>query len=419
VSLKLSDPVTKLPYIGEKYAKRLKRLEIGNIRDLLYHFPFRYQDYSQIKKIGYLAEGDEVTISGEVVKTEVVRTKHGKLLTKAAIADETGAIEATWFNQPYLKRTLKEGAQLWLAGQVGKFGGHLGFVSPAFELTQGGVAPTHTGRLTPVYPETSQISSKWLRSRVKSALEKISIDNPQLEFLPSEILKSRKLVSWGKALSDIHFPESKIAAQRSRKRFAFEELFLFNLRSIEMKRKWKNRKLSKIIDVQKNRAKIEEFIRNLPFILTKAQKRSVREVLGDLGKETPMNRLLEGDVGSGKTVVAAVAAYSCFLNGARTVLMAPTEILANQHFKTLKGLLQPYGIRCILHTGSRRPRLPSYPATQLPDLWIGTHALFHRKKGFKNVGLIIIDEQQNSSKRREVPHIYSPLPPLRSPEAWL
>jgi len=420
----LSDPVTKLPLIGEKYAKRLKRLEIRTIRDLLYHFPSRYQDFSKIKKIRDLVADDEVTVVGEVVKIGIARTKTGKLLTKAAIADETGAIGAIWFNQPYLSRTIKEGIKIYLAGRVERSSGKLAFVNPIFEtqlentnlsgLATGSDpgAKIHTGRLVAVYPETSHVSSKWLRARIANALRLVPVEDSEFEFIPERILRARNLLPWGKALRAFHFPANKNEAAEARRRFAFEELLLFNLRALERRRHWNARKLTKKIDVKNNAEKIKEFVRNLPFTLTTAQERAVREVLSDLNKPTPMNRLLEGDVGSGKTVVAAIAVYACFLNGARAVIMAPTEILANQHFRTLNELLGPYGVKCALCTGSRKSNEASVPNTQgvqdhAPprrntestseyegyDLWIGTHALFHRKGNFKNVGLVVIDEQ--------------------------
>jgi len=387
MSLKLSDPVTKLPFVGEKYTKRLKRLEIKTVRDLLYHFPFRYQDFSQKKKIKDLLANDEVTVTGEIVKIEVIRTKTGKLLTRAAVADETGAIEAIWFNQPYLTRTIKEGVEIGLAGKVEPFGRKLTFVSPEYELVKKGEVPTHTEGLIPVYPETSRVSSKWLRARIRGVLKTIPLQNSKFEFLPEKILKNEGFSLWGEALNKIHFPTTKNEAQEARKRFAFEELFLLNLRSLERRRSWNSRKLTKKIGVSANQEKIERFVKNLPFTLTKAQQRVADEVLKDLEKPTPMNRLLEGDVGSGKTVVAAIAAYACFLNEARIVMMAPTEILADQHFRTLKTLLEPYGIECVLHTGAKKM------AKRACTLWVGTHALFYRRGSFEKVSLVVIDEQ--------------------------
>lgn len=392
VNLKLSDPVTKLSFVGETYAKRLGRLEIKTVRDLLYHFPFRYQDFRQTKKIRDLMAHDEVAITGEIIKTGVVHTKTGKLLTKAAIADETGAIEAVWFNQPYLTRTLKVGIKAGFAGKVEPFGGKLAFVSPEFEIIKEGQTPTHTEGLVPIYPETSRVSSKWLRARIKNALQVIPVEDPQLEFIPEGILRNRRLFPWGKSLRTIHFPATEGEAQKARTRFAFEELLLFNLRSLKRRKEWDAKRLTQKINIRNNREKIKRFISDLPFALTEAQKRAVGDILNDLDKPTPMNRLLEGDVGSGKTVVAAIATYACFLNGSRTILMAPTEILAEQHFKTLKSFLEPCGIKCVLRTGSRKP--DNRTTGQLDyHLWIGTHALFYRKGGFKNVGLIIIDEQ--------------------------
>jgi len=389
MGLKLSDPVTKLPYVGETYANRLKRLGIKTVRDLLYHFPFRYQDFSQVKKIRDLFAYDETAISGRVIKVEVVRAKTGKLLTKAVIADETGAVEVIWFNQPYLAKTIKEGREIHLAGKVESFGGRLTFVSPEFELIKEGKALVHTQGLVPIYPETSGVSSKWLRTRIKDILRAIPLENPEFEFLPDEILRNERFPRWGEALNTIHFPPKEEKAQEAERRFAFEELFLLNLRSLERRKSWQTRRLTQKIAVSENKEKIEQFINNLPFKLTEAQQRVVTEVLEDFSKPTPMNRLLEGDVGSGKTVVAAITAYACFLSGAKTILMAPTEILADQHFQTLKSLLEPQGIKIALHTGSKKP---DKCVTDF-DLWVGTHALFYKQGSFEKVGLVVIDEQ--------------------------
>ncbi|PIZ40737.1 DNA helicase RecG, partial [candidate division WWE3 bacterium CG_4_10_14_0_2_um_filter_47_8] len=277
MNLKLSDPVTKLPYVGETYANRLKRLGIKTVRDLLYHFPFRYQDFSQVKKIRDLFAYDETAISGRVIKVEVVRAKTGKLLTKAVIADETGAVEVIWFNQPYLAKTIKEGREIHLAGKVESFGGRLTFVSPEFELIKEGKALVHTQGLVPIYPETGGVSSKWLRTRIKDILRAIPLENPEFEFLPDEILQNERFPRWGEALNTIHFPPKEEKAQEAKRRFAFEELFLLNLRSLERRKSWQTRRLTQKIAVSENKEKIEQFINNLPFKLTEAQQRVVTE----------------------------------------------------------------------------------------------------------------------------------------------
>jgi ATP-dependent DNA helicase RecG len=382
--MRLTDPVEKIPYVGGVYAKRLGKLGVRSVRDLLYHFPFRYQDYTQTTKIRLLAAGSDSAVRGKIIKIGSIRTRGGKFMTKAAVADESGAIEAVWFNQPYLTRTLKEGAEVSLAGKVEDFGGKPSFVSPEFEILEPGGVPSHTAGLVPVYPETARLSSKWMRTRIKGLLKSgLALD----EFLPPAVIKRYDLPSLPEALKEIHFPQSAGAARQARYRFALEELLLFNLRSSTQRAAWKKLKTACSLNPPDRQSKVEEFVKKLPFQLTEAQKRATEEILADLAKNTPMNRLLQGDVGSGKTAVAAIAAYLAYLSGTRTIFMAPTEILADQHFQTLGTLLAPYGVKIAIHSGSKKPPTDDF------DLWIGTHALFYRSRSFEKVGLVIIDEQ--------------------------
>ncbi|OGC44492.1 ATP-dependent DNA helicase RecG [candidate division WWE3 bacterium RBG_19FT_COMBO_53_11] len=380
-----TDPVEKIPYVGGVYAKRLGKLGVQSVRDLLYHFPFRYQDYTQTTKIRLLTAGADAAVRGKIIKIGSIRTKGGKFMTKAAVADESGAIEAVWFYQPYLTRTLKEGVGVGLAGKVENFGGKTSFVSPEVEVLKSGAVPSHTAGLVPIYPETANLSSKWLRTRIKGLLKSdLALD----EFLPPAVIKRYDLPSLPEALKEIHFPQSAAAARQARYRFALEELLLFNLRSNTQRAAWEKRRTAYPLNPGDHQREIDVFIKNLPFRLTEAQKRATEEILADLGKNTPMNRLLQGDVGSGKTAVAAIAAYLSYLGGTRTIFMAPTEILADQHFQTLGMLLTPYGVKIAIQTGSKKPE----PTDEF-NLWIGTHALFYRSQSFEKVGLVIIDEQ--------------------------
>ncbi|MDP1710370.1 MAG: ATP-dependent DNA helicase RecG [candidate division WWE3 bacterium] len=387
-----NDPASKIPYVGGTYARRLGRLGVKTARDLLYHFPFRYQDYSQITKIRLLVPGIEAAVRGKIIKISNIRSKGGKFLTKAVVTDDSGAIETVWFNQPYLSRTLKEGVEVGMAGKVENFGGQTSLVSPEFEILKEGSLPTHTAGLVPIYPETARLSSKWLRNRIRNVLDAVRVK----EFLPEETLSRYRLPPIEESLRMIHFPTSFEEVEEARRRFAFEELLLFNLRSLQQRWAWEKQKTSLKISYTEYKEQTDGFVANLPFALTAAQKGALEEIFADLEHEKPMNRLLEGDVGSGKTVVAAVAAYLTHLAGARTILMAPTEILADQHFQTLKTLLDPYRIKIAIHTGSKKTNQLINQSTNQPDdfdLWIGTHALFYKKGGFQDVGLIVIDEQ--------------------------
>lgn len=404
----LDDPIENLPYVGKVYARRLQRLNIATVRDLLYHFPFRYQDFSKPQVIRNIQIDQEVSVKGKIIQITNVRSRGGKFLTKAAVADDTGAIEAIWFNQPYLSRTLKEGVEIGLAGKVENFGGKISFVSPEFEIIREERPQTHTAGFVPIYPETARVSSKWLRNRIRSLL---SDGVPISEFLPEEDRQQERFPIREEALKMFHFPNSIQEVGEARRRFSFEELFLFNLRSLRQRHSWESRKSALKLVYRDHQKEVEDFMRTFPFTLTNAQQRAVQEILTDLAREKPMNRLLEGDVGSGKTAVAAVAAYLAFLSGTKIIFMAPTEILADQHFQTLQEFLKPQGVKIALHTGSQKPK-----EEDDFDFWIGTHALFYRQGSFKNVGLVIIDEQHRfgveqraklleKSKAETAPHL--------------
>lgn len=387
IEVNLSDPVEKLPYVGGVYAKRLHRLGIEKVGDLLYHFPYRYNDFRKKQKIQSLTANTESSIEGEIVETNIIKTKTGKTLIKSVIADGSGAIEAVWFNQPYLLQTLKKGLKVGLAGKVEPFSGRISLISPEFEILVGKRGPTHTAGLVPIYPETSNLSSKWIRSRIKSVLRKITPVKIE-EFLPDNLLKRYRFPRIEEALSDIHFPKDLKDVKKSRDRFAFEELFLLNLRSLKSKKIWKQNKIPVKLSYAKHKEEVDSFIKELPFELTGDQKTALGEVLSDLEKDTPMNRLLEGDSGAGKTVVAAIAAYLAYLSGAKILFMAPTGVLADQHLETLQSLLEPKGLKIQIHTGTKKTGTGDNF-----DLLVGTHALFHKKEGFEGVGFVIIDEQ--------------------------
>ena len=390
--MNLSTSVSKLFMVGPTYGRRLKKLEIETIGDLLYHFPFRYIDYSLISPIARIQPGETVSIKGEIISIKNEYTKRGKKIQKAVLKDETGTINIVWFNQPFLVRTLKIGLKVNFSGKVGWFDRKVALVSPEYEIRKKGLA-IHTGRLVPVYHETYGLSSKWLRSRIAPLIK--SLAPTVKDFLPTPIFKKHDLLALNKAFQQIHFPKTKKQANEARKRFAFEELFLIQLASLKRKLTWQKQKLAYQFNIDQE--KILKFSQNLPFELTSAQKRALREIFADLAKNTPMNRLLEGDVGSGKTVVAAAAIFVAYLNGIQSALMAPTEILANQHFKTLNQLLIPLGLKISLLTGSQKKTESNLPSDSEGkagfDLIIGTHALIHKRAKFKKLGLAIIDEQ--------------------------
>lgn len=379
----LNTPVGKLPFIGSTYAYRLKKLNIDTLRDFFYHFPARYEDWKISTKISEVKLGERVSVQGLVWEIRNIRTKYGKNLTFALINDSTSSINCVWFNQPYLTKSIKVGQKLGLSGKIEYFNNNLSLISPEFENLENRLAPIHTKGLVPIYPETYRVSSKWLRSRISHLLNTTN-NLESYEILPIDIVRKYKFASWHTCMKSIHFPSSSVDLEKAKERFKFEELFLLQVKALKRRAEW--RRQQKVQPFIIDQEKLLKFIASLPFELTSAQKRSVKEILGDLGKKVPMNRLLQGDVGSGKTVVAALASYVVILQGYNTVFMAPTEILAIQHFKTLETILKPFGISIGLQTSSQKTKEDT-------NLTVGTQALLFKNWRPKTLGLIIIDEQ--------------------------
>ncbi len=380
--LRFDDKVLDIPNVGPKYENLLKKLDITTIENLLYHFPFRYNDFSRTKNVDEVVVGDIVTINASLNSIKNIYTRSGKKLTKADISDNTGSLEAIWFNQHYLKRSLKPRNLYSFCGKIEDGGKKLTMISP--EIEEG--THVHTGRLVPIYTETRGISSKWIRKRIYDILNhRVEIR----EFLPQEILIKNSFFDLEYALSMMHFPKNHDEAQKAKARFQFEELFLELLKVERKKSEWtKSTKGLKLKPMNKD---IKDFIKNLPFKLTGDQKTAVEQIIKDMKRPQPMNRLVEGDVGTGKTVIAVVASYLCFLNGYKVLCMAPTEILANQHFFTFQRFLSHLKIKVAVLTGSTSNKAAD--AIRTADIVIGTHALLYEKTGFKGAALVIIDEQ--------------------------
>ena len=366
------------------YAKRLEKLGIINLEDFLYHVPFRYDDFRLISKVSQVQEGEIVTIQGKI--TDIKNQYAGRFtLQKAKVDDESGILEITWFNQPYITKSINVGDLISLSGKIKESKGKITIASPEFEVLNGN-SPIHTGRLVPVYPETRGVSSKWLRRQVYKILSENK--DELIEFLPTETLEKNKLLDFLKAVEQIHFPDDLEKAEKAKERLSFDEFFLLHLSSILRKTEWEKELFQKPFSITKFKKNTDSFIRNLPFKLTNAQEKVIKEIFADLEKPIPMNRLLQGEVGSGKTVVATIAMFATHLNGYKSILMAPTEILANQHFETVSKLLSLHKIKVSLITGSKKPKEKDF------DVLIGTHALLYKDYDLKNLGLVVVDEQQ-------------------------
>lgn len=383
----LSSKISDLPKVGPIFARKFEKLGIDTLEDLFYHVPSHYLDYSNITTINKLRAGETSTIHAKIISLKNIYSKRGLKMQIGSVEDSTGKITVLWFNQPFLVKTLYPGRLISLSGKVGFFNRKLCFTSPDYELMVEETDDTmHTGRLVPVYPETAGLSSKWIRRKISDAYSSVSIK----EFLPAKILEDLHLAGVSEAIKFVHFPENLEEAEIGRKRLAFNELLNLELKSQIRKLNWDKNKVAHKIDIDDE--SINQFINNLPFKLTDAQMRVTHEILKDMGSDIPMNRLLEGDVGSGKTVVAAAGMFASFLSGHQSIFMAPTQILAAQHYETLKKLLNPFGVGINLITSDTRLHSPGAKATG-GQVFVGTHSLIHDKVNFDSVAFVVIDEQ--------------------------
>ncbi|MCK5084224.1 MAG: ATP-dependent DNA helicase RecG [Candidatus Pacebacteria bacterium] len=411
--MSLKTPIEKLPLIGPAYVRKLHKVGVKTAGDLLFHFPFRYDDFSEVKKISEVELGEVVSVRGKIVDIQNIRTWKRKMnITEALIEDEKGAIKAVWFNQPFLVRNLKKGANVSLSGKVVYAQEGLQLSNPSYELLGSGQS-LHTARLVPVYHETEGLSSKWLRAHIKPI---VKLADEVEEFLPANIIKNQNLFLYSEAIRQIHFPDNEEKAGNAKRRLAFDELFLVQLYMISQKKKWEENKAVKIRFNKKLEKEIKDFIDSLPFKLTDAQKISSWNIIKDFEKNRPMNRLLEGDVGSGKTLVALISALVVMRSGYQVAFMAPTEILARQHFaEAVRRFESPHPnplpkgegvIKIALLTGSESKYYKDGEVKEISkkkllekiesgkiDLLVGTHSLIQEKVIFKNLAFSIVDEQ--------------------------
>jgi len=386
----LDSTIEVLPATSPVTIKRLKSLGISTYLDLINYFPFRYEDYSFINTIRSLREGELTTIKGIITDSKNTFTQRGFRLQKITIHDNSGSITLTWINQPYLVHILKEGLTLAVSGEVVRFAGKLTLQPNEWEIVKNDTL-VHTGRIMPIYSETYGLSSKTIREKMFHVISHLKNTKEPKEVLPEQILSFNSLIPLQKAYLQIHFPSSKSELMQARARLGFDELLALQLVSQYTKRQWQARKVNHLFKEDKIlKGKAESFIKTLPFTLTDDQLKVVREIQLDLHKTAPMNRFLQGDVGSGKTVVAAIAAYITYLNGLKTVFMAPTEILAIQHYQTIQSLFKKTGLKIAILTSSQKTITLKDNDF---DIVIGTQALLNTALELKRVGLIVIDEQ--------------------------
>lgn len=433
--MNFSTPIENIKYIGEKQSKKLKKIKIHTLGDLLFYFPEHYEDFSKISNIQDLKINENSVIKGKVIEISEERSfrKRMSILT-ILLSDESSSIEVIFFNQGFLKQNIREGDELIIAGKLRFKGRSLYFSPTIFEKTNKDEL-THLGQIMPVYKETRGLSSKYIRFILKPLVYSFKDKLP--ETLPEEIIKENNLMSFKDAFEQIHFPKTMEQAKKAKERFVFEQLFFISLFSLKKKYEIKNEKAQKI-EIKKD--VIQRLKDSLPYKLTSAQNKVIEQTLNDLNIPHPMNRLLQGDVGSGKTVVASTIALNCIKNKTQVVFMAPTEILAKQHFKTIFDILKRFNVNVGLLTGkedkyysyklkndtieiSRQKLLEKCKKGEI-DVLIGTQALIVKKDKnnkpkvlFQNLGLVIIDEQHRFGvkQRKElclenndkIPHLLS------------
>jgi len=396
--MNLDTPISSLSRVGKTTSSRLKLLGIDTVADLIFYFPFRYEDFSAVKPIADLKAGESISVHGKIQLIANRRSfRKRKNITEALVSDDSGTLKVVWFNQPFLIKALKVGDEIYLSGKVDDTGTQM--ISPDYERMSLAKHPgenIHTARIVPVYHTTSGITQKQLRfllSLTTAVFDQIE------EYLPAEVLKKNNFPKISSALRAIHFPQDAKAARMARERFQFEELFLIQLAILLAKSELTQNTALPVAFIEKL---TKDFVAVLPFKLTDDQKKCSWEIIQDLGKQKLMNRLLEGDVGSGKTVVVSLALLNVIANGYKAILMAPTEILAEQHYKTMSKLFSKQKFKLALLTGSKREIAGEKQSKQEildkinsgeVDLIIGTHAVIQDSVQVKDLALVVVDEQ--------------------------
>jgi len=389
--LSLDIPIQYVKGVGPKRAVLFKKLGVETLNDLIYFIPKRYEDRSNLKPINSLESDTYQTILCYVVDVQEEKIRNNLTLIKARVRDNTGEAIAVWFNQTYLKNILKKGTRLYLYGNIIRRFGRVEIQNPDYEIADGDET-VHTGRIIPIYPLTEGLSQKIVRGIIWNTLNQY-LDKLE-EFVPLEILDKYGFPDIKGAIQNIHFPDSEESLRKARERLAFEEFFLLQL-AILRRRMSLLKEEAPVIKVSRNTE--NKFLKSLPFELTNAQKRVIEDIKRDIASGRSMQRLLQGDVGSGKTVVAAYFLYVVASSGYQSAIMAPTEILAQQHYDRIGPLLSNLGLETALLIGSTKEREKQQIKERLASgdlpVVIGTHALIQEDIEFKNLVGVVIDEQ--------------------------
>ena len=399
----LKDTISSVTGIGLSKAKDFGRLGILSLNDALFDFPFRYDDLSNAVTIAEVKHGAKVTIQGTIMSIDNRKSAKSirMMVTEAIIEDGTGAIKAVWFHQGFLTKVIKPGQVVSLAGKVDDRYG-LSLVNPAYEILASGKSTKETGRIVPIYKLTGALTQKIRRKVAEASLSAIKEVE---EWMPERIMEEVEIIELPKAVTEMHFPASNEAKDKALRRLKFDEFFLHQLLHAKSRRELQMRKAPK---VPFDEALMKKLVKELPFDLTGAQKKAVWAIIKDMNRPEPMNRLLEGDVGSGKTVVAALVAINAAKDGWQTAMLAPTEILAEQHAQTLQKLFGD-SITIALYTRTKR-RVAGKEVTKAQllaslknggsQIVVGTHALLTQEVLFDRLGLIVVDEQHRFGVRQ-------------------
>ncbi len=399
--MSLDSSITILKGIGPKSAATLNRLNIFTVKDLINHFPRDYEDRSMVTPLSQLEEDTSVTVRCRITTSAENTTAKGKILTKLKVKDtqENTELELIWFNRKHLIYTFRKGEEYFFFGKIIKASGKFQMVSPEFEkISQKELLSS--ARIVPVYPLTYGMTQSTLRSFIKTAIEYAESSDLIKEFIPEEILVKHSLDGYRVSIRNIHFPSDENSFFSARKRLAFNELFLMQLGLWGIKeRVSKAKKSIPFVDLD-----IRPLLAALPFELTNAQQQVVNELFEDLRQGKQMNRLIQGDVGSGKTAVALIICYVAIKNGYKAALMAPTEVLAQQHFKSVCEIFVKLGIEVFILTGStkkaERDHIHNMLTSPLPCLLISTHAVLYADVEISRLGLVVTDEQHRFGVRQ-------------------
>lgn len=391
-----NSPVSLLKGIGEQRERKLQKLGISTMEDLLTHYPREYKDRSEILKIADLPMDEPSTFLAQV-KEEGQNSRHGRLVyTRMKVYDETGSVGVLWYNQPYMKNSLKIGEWYLFSGKLQKKYGRTEILSPEIERIGENFAG---GRIIPVYPASEGISQKMLRNLIEDALSQMS--GGMREELPLWLRKEYKLAERNFAIENIHFPKTEQGFYDARRRLVFEELFILQTALFQLKNTLEDSGEGIVLKKKKALQEGEEM---LPFALTGAQKRVLQEIEKDMTSGKIMNRLVQGDVGSGKTAVAIITSYWAIQNGWQAAIMAPTEVLANQHFESFQKIFEPAGIKVVLLTGSLKAKEKREALAQVANgqaqMIVGTHAVIQKGVEYHNLGIAITDEQHRFGVRQ-------------------